>query len=53
MSISSDIAKAVKRLYPDQCKVIKIKMLYTKEVYIYVMRIEEGNKKAAKSKLRF
>ena len=47
------IAKEMKRVYGDKCKVIKIEMLYEKEVRKYVMGIEEAHKKAKNSTLHF
>ena len=53
MSISSEIAKEMLKLFPDKCRVIKVKMLYEKEVRKYLMETEKAHKRAAKSKLHF
>ena len=48
----SELADAMKKLFPD-APIIKIKMLHSKAVRKYVMQIEEGHNRAAKSKLKF
>ena len=53
MSISSDIAKEMLRVFGDKCKVVKVEMLYQEEVNKYIMEIEEAHKKAAHSTLVF
>ena len=50
---SPAIAKEMLRVYGDKCKIIKIDMLYEKEVQKYVMGIEEANRKAKNSTLVF
>ena len=53
MSISSEIAKEMQVLFPDDCKIVKIKLLHTRAVRKYVMGIEKAHRKAAHSKLSF
>jgi len=50
---SPAIAKEMLRVYGDKCKIIKVDMLYEKEVQKYVMGIEEAHKKAKNSTLVF
>lgn len=44
--------EGMRKLFPN-APIVKIKMLYEKEVLKYVMESENAHKKAAKSKLRF
>ena len=53
MSTSAKIAKEMQRLFPDDCKIVEIKLLHTRAVRKYVMGIEKAHKKAACSKLSF
>ena len=53
MSTSSEIAKEMQRLFPNDCKIVEIKMLHTKAVRKYVMGIEKAHRKATHSKLSF
>ena len=53
MGTSQDLVKEMQRLYPNDCKIIKVKMLYEKEVRKYLMQTEKAYRKASKSKLRF
>jgi hypothetical protein len=50
---SPTIAKKLVAVYGSNAKKVKIKMLHEKEVWDYVMSIEEAHKKAAKSKITF
>ena len=52
MSLSAELARGMEEVLGPG-KVIKVKMLYEKEVRKYIMKIEKAHKKAAKSKLRF
>lgn len=52
-TISQKIARAVLKLFPDDCMIVKIELFHTEVIRKYIMRIEEGNKRAAKSKLKF
>ncbi len=47
-----ELAREILKLFPD-AKIVRIKLLYTDVVRKYVMRIEEGRKRAAQSKLKF
>lgn len=53
MSKSYEIAKEMEKLFPGQCKIVKIKMKHVKEVRAYIRKIEEAHKKAANSNLVF
>lgn len=50
---SNKIAEALLKLYPSECKIVKINMLHERAVRAYIMGIEKAHKMAAKSKLRF
>lgn len=49
----NELAKAMKQLFPHSYKIVKIDILYEKEVRDYVMGIEKAHKRAAHSKLKF
>jgi hypothetical protein len=53
MKTSQDIAKEVLKRFPNECKVVTIKLLHTRVVNNFVRGIENAHKKAAHSKLRF
>ena len=53
MSISVDIAKEMQKLFPNECRITRVKLLHEDEVTKYLMKIEEGHKRATKSKLHF
>jgi len=53
MTISQEMARKIRKLYPNDCKIVKIKMLYGREVGKYIREIEEAHNKTAKSKLHF
>lgn len=47
------IAKKMQRVFGSNTQVVKIEMRHEDDVKKYVMRIEEGRNKPAKSKLPF
>jgi len=51
--MKNKMAEEMLKLFPDKCKIVRIKLLHTEAVRKYVMRIEEGHNKAAYSKLKF
>jgi len=53
MGLGQDIAKEMLRLYPNKCKIVRIKMLHGDAVRAYVAKIEEAHKKAGESRLHF
>ncbi len=50
---SQKIAKGLAELFPNEVKIIPVKMLYEKEVRKYLMETEKAHKNAANSKLTF
>ncbi|KKK61059.1 hypothetical protein LCGC14_3018120 [marine sediment metagenome] len=50
--VQKRLVEGMRKLYPD-APIIRVKMLYEKEVRDYVMKTEEAHKRAAKSTLRF
>ena len=47
------IADELLKRFPDRCKFLNIKLLHTRVVWNYIMRIEKAHKEAGKSKIRF
>jgi hypothetical protein len=50
---SPALAKELQRLYGSKAKIVKIPLRHARTVNTYVMKIEEGHKKAAESKINF
>lgn len=48
-NISSLIGEEMKKIFGEDAKTVKIKMLYEKEVRKYVLEIENAHKKASQS----
>jgi hypothetical protein len=50
---SPALAKEIQRIYGQKAKIVKIPLRHGKAVRNYIMKIEDGHKKAAHSKLSF
>lgn len=50
---SPALVKAIERVYGNKVRTIKIPLLHGRSINAYLKKIEEGHKKAAKSKLSF
>jgi hypothetical protein len=50
---SPALAKEIQRIYGTKVKIVKIPLRHARTVNNYVMKIENGHKKAADSKINF
>jgi hypothetical protein len=50
---SKRICKELEKLFPGQCKTVKVKMKYVKEVDDFIKKVEDAHKRTAKSKQKF